>query len=59
MFWSLVSLLVLALVVRGIVFAVRWFVAWLGRGNAFVSALDSTDGFCQAMRTILAVKRQS
>ena len=33
--------------------------ALAGRGNAFVSALDSTDGFCQAMRTILAVKRQS
>ncbi len=33
--------------------------ALAGRGNAFVSALDSTDGFCQAMRTILAIKRQS
>lgn len=28
-------------------------------GNAFVSAEDATDGFCRAMQTILAIKRQS
>lgn len=28
-------------------------------GNAFVSASNSTDGWCQAMRTLLAVKRAS
>nr|WP_314639309.1 HAD family hydrolase [uncultured Olsenella sp.] len=28
-------------------------------GNAFVSAQDSTDGFCQAMRTLLELKRQA
>lgn len=30
--------------------------ALAGAGNAFVSASDSTDGFCQAMRTLLALK---
>ncbi len=33
MFWSLVSLLLLALVVRGVLFAIKWFVSWLGRGK--------------------------
>ena len=43
MFWSLVSLLVLALVVRGIVFAVRWFVAWLGRGKPIQRAAEDRE----------------
>ena len=43
MFWSLVSLLALALVVRGIVFAVRWFVAWLGRGKPIQRAAEDRE----------------
>ena len=33
--------------------------ALAGAGNAFVSGKPSTDGFCQAMRTIVELKRRS
>ena len=41
MFWSLVSLVVLALVLRFIFWAVRSFFAWLGRGKPVQRAIDS------------------
>lgn len=41
MFWSLVSLVVLALVLRFIFWAVRSFLAWLGRGKPVQRAIDN------------------